>query len=167
MSHNTGLDILYGPFTAETDAGLIEPNAWNGMFRWQVRVSWNRIFKLTNASQAILYLIEKYKFSDREGEEILKTLEERGVEIATPQPKPVLPENILSNVRSLDEEIHRLAHRIEECLMSQKKHPADREVDLDVLKAKFCAKMRDFVWAVRWLDKTTGIMGLPSNKKGR
>jgi hypothetical protein len=44
---------------------------------------------------------------------------------------------------------------------------ADREIDLDVLKAEFCAKMRDFVWAVRQFDKLTGIMGLPSNKKGR
>jgi len=52
-------------------------------------------------------------------------------------------------------------------MMAQKKHPADREIDLDVLKAEFCAKMRDFIWAIRWLDKTTGIIGLPSNKKGR
>jgi|GEM_PF-1577716 len=97
--HNIGtkaypLDILYGPFTAETDAGLIEPDAWNGKFRWQVRVSWNRIFKLTNASQVIPYLTEKYRFSDSEGEKILKTLEEKGLEIIAHSPEPVLPENI-------------------------------------------------------------------------
>ena len=47
-------------------------------------------------------------------------LEEKGIEITTPPPKPVLPENILNNVRRLDEEIHTLAHRIEEYLMTQK-----------------------------------------------
>lgn len=165
--HNIDTDILYGPFTAETDAGLIEADAWDGRFKWQVRVNWNKLYKLKNVSKIFPNLHRKHRLSDSEGEEIIKMLEEMGTEITISPPKLVLPENILNNIRQLDEEIHTLAHRIEECLMTQKRHPANREIDLDVLKAEFCAKMRDFVWAVRQFDKLTGIMGLPSNKRGR
>ena len=31
--HNIDTDILYGPFTAESDAGLIEADAWDGRFQ--------------------------------------------------------------------------------------------------------------------------------------
>ena len=162
--HNRDTDVLYGPFEAITDACLgIEPDAWGGRFNWQVRVKWNELYKLDNASRRF-HLHGRLSVSDNEGEEIIRTLREEGIKLITPPP---LPEDILNKIRQLDEEIHSLAHEIEECRMTQGRHPADREIDLDALKAKFCAKMRDFVWAVRQLDELTGIMGLPSSKKGR
>lgn len=164
--HNKDTDVLYGPFEAITDACLrIEPDAWGGRFNWQVRVKWNELYKLDNASIRFRFNLRgRLSVSDNEGEEIIRTLREEGIKLITPPP---LPEDILNEIRQLDKEIHSLAHRIEECLMTQERHPADREIDLDALKAEFCAKMRDFVWAVRQFDKLTGIMGLPSNKRGR
>jgi len=73
--------------------------------------------------------------------------------------------NLKREIQKLDEEIHSIAHRIEEATMTSKGHPADRQVDLERLKGEFCSKMRDFVWAVRRWDKVTGYLELPSNKK--
>jgi len=163
--YNIDTDVLYGPFKAVTDARLgIEQEAWDGKFKWQVRVNWNELYKLNEASEIFPYLRGRHRLSDNEGEKIIRTLREGGIKLITPPP---LPEDSLNEIRQLDEEIHNLARKIEECLKTQERHSADREIDLDALKAEFCAKMKDFVWAVRRLDKLTGIMGLPSSKKER
>jgi predicted nucleic acid-binding Zn-ribbon protein len=67
-------------------------------------------------------------------------------------------------IQRLDEEIHSIAHRIEEIRTSTRMHPADREVELDRLKGEFYSKMKEFVWTVRKLDKQTRILDLPSNR---
>ena len=68
-----------------------------------------------------------------------------------------------SELRRLDAEIHTLAHRIEEDLMTKKGHPADRIVTLELHRAEFLSKMRDFVWTVRRLDRETKLFKLPSS----
>ena len=85
------------------------------------------------------------------------------MEIITPQPKPVLPENILSNVRRLDEEIHRLAHGIEECIMAQRKHPADRGIDLDALRAEFLYGPLDGSIKLQSIARLLDIIKVPTN----
>ncbi|MEM2352230.1 MAG: hypothetical protein QXT26_07465 [Thermoproteota archaeon] len=40
--------------------------------------------------------------------------------------------------------------------------PANRE--LEMVKGELLAKMKDFVWAVRKLDKAMRILDLPSNR---
>ena len=56
-----------------------------------------------------------------------------------------------------------LMSRMEEDLMSRKGHPADRIIDLEFHRAELLARMRDFVWAVRRLDRITGLLRLPSS----
>jgi len=154
--YNVDTDVLFGPFVAEYDGRLnLEPDAWNGSFPAQVRVKWETLSLIRNASARFGFLKHKtLRLSEGEGEELLKALVLEHVRI---------PDPLRSEVQQLDMEIHTLAHRIEE-LMCGKGHPADREVELDRLKGEFTAKMRDFVWAVRKLDKQTRILDLPSNR---
>ena len=49
---------------------------------------------------------------------------------------------------SLSGGFHKLAHRMEE-ITHGKGHPADREIDLEMVKGELMDKMRDFVWAIR------------------
>lgn len=74
-----------------------------------------------------------------------------------------IPGQLKSEAQQLDMEIHKSAHRMEE-ITHGKGHPADREIDLEMVKGELMAKMRDFVWAIRKLDRQTGILELPSNK---
>jgi len=49
--HNIDTDVLFRPFEAEGDGGLnIEPDAWGGCFPAQVRVGWEAISLIRNAS---------------------------------------------------------------------------------------------------------------------
>jgi hypothetical protein len=154
--YNVDTDVLFGPFTAESDGKLdIEPDAWGGRFPAQVRVGWKAISMVRSASTKFGFLRTfAVRLSEEQGGELLKVLTSECIEI---------PAQFKSEIQKLDMEIHTLAHRMEEAMLS-KGHPADREIDLDRFKGEFVAKMRDFVWAVRKLDKHTGILELPSNK---
>jgi hypothetical protein len=160
--YNIDTDVLFGPFIAESDGALnIEPDAWDGRFPAQVRVKWEAISILRNASAKFGYLKTSsfkppytLRLSEEQGGELLKAL--------TPA-RVMIPDQLKSEIQQLDFDIHTLAHRMEE-IMCGKGHLADREINLDRVKSEFIAKMRDFVWAVRKLDKQTGILELPSNK---
>jgi len=155
--YNLNTDVLFGPFIAETDAKQdIEPDAWSGNFPSQVRVDWEMLSAITEASNVFPFVRDKrLNLSNGEGQKILGRLV---------KPKVEIPPKIKEGIQDLDEEIHSLAHRLEEIIMSGKGHPADRQVELDRVKGEFYCKMRDFVWAVRKLDKRTNMFDLPSNK---
>lgn len=154
--YNVQTDVLFGPFTAESDGKLnIEPDAWGGGFPAQVRVGWKAISVVRNVHERFPFLKEvSIKLSEEQGGELLRALGSERIEI---------PAQLKSEIQQLDMDIHTLAHRMEEA-MRGRAHPADREIDLDRVKGEFVAKMRDFVWAVRRLDRHTGILELPSNK---
>jgi hypothetical protein len=154
--YNVQTDVLFGPFTAESDGKRdIEPDAWGGRFPAQVRVGWKAISMIKNARERFSFLKEvSIKLPEEQGGELLRALTSERVEI---------PAKLKSEIQQLDMDIHTLAHRMEEALRG-KAHPADREIELDRVKGEFAAKMRDFVWAVRRLDRQTGILELPSNK---
>jgi hypothetical protein len=139
----------------------IEREAWDGRFRAQVRVEWDSITMIVNASKDFSFLSRGRAvegLTEEEGRKILERIE------AIKPPKVSLPPDLKEAIQRLDGEIHRIAHRIEEIGISTRMHPADREVELDRLKGEFYSKMKEFVWAVRKLDKQTGILELPSNK---
>jgi hypothetical protein len=152
--YNVDTDVLFGPFTAESDGGLnIEQNAWGGRYPAQVRIGFGAISIMRNASANFSFLKKvSVKLSEKQGRELLKSLASRNI-----------PSHLKSEVQQLDMEIHTLAHRVEE-IMHGRGHPADREIDLERVRGELTAKMRDFVWAIRRLDKQTGILELPSNK---
>ena len=50
-------------------------------------------------------------------------------------------------------------------MMERKRHPADRIINLDLHRAEMLSRMRDFVWTIRLIDKKTGLLDLPSNRK--
>lgn len=154
--YNIDTDVLFGPFIAATDGGLdIDHEAWGGRFQAQVRVEWKAISILQEASKKFPFLrAPEIRLPKEQGEELLRTL--------TPQIE--VPLQIKSEIQQLDAEIHTIAHRIEETLMHGKGHPADRVIDLEGLKAEFTSKMRDFVKAIRKLDKQTRLFDLPSNR---
>lgn len=155
--YNLNSDVIFGPFIAESDGREnIEPDAWDGKFPSQVKVSWNIFSAVTNASKNFSFIRRKsLRITNEEAQKILKLLE---------KPTIGIPPEIKRSIQRLDEEIHSLAHRIEEVVMSGKGHPADRQIELDRLKGEFYSKMKDFVWAIRKLDKITGILNLPSNR---
>lgn len=74
-----------------------------------------------------------------------------------------LPPDLKEHIQKLDWDIYLIAHRIEE-IMTSNIHMADREVELDRLKGEFYSKMKEFVWAIRKLDKQYRILDLPSNR---
>ena len=152
--YNVETDALFGPFVAESDGKLnIEPDAWEGGFPAQVRVDWGYITIIENASRTFGFLKEKrLRLRDFEGKQVFEKLRIK-----------VLPRSLREEIQKLDGEIHSIAHRIEEIKMARM-HPADREVELEKLKGQFFSKMKDFVWAVRKLDRATGILDLPSNR---
>ncbi len=156
--YNIETDVLFGPFTASCDGGYnVEPEAWGGRFPAQVRVNWNVIGVITKASEELSFLREKrFRLKEEEAMQVLQKLIVKQIE--------AIPPSLREGLQRLDEEIHSIAHRIEEVITSSKLHPADREVELDRLKGEFISKMRDFVWAVRRLDKYTKILDLPSNR---
>jgi hypothetical protein len=160
--YNLDTDVLFGPFKARSDGGMdIEREAWDGRFRAQVRVGCDSITIIVNASKDFSFLPRRRaveELTEEEGRKILERVE------AIKPPKVSLPPDLKEAIQRLDEEIHRIAHRIEEIGISTRMHPADREVELDRLKGEFYSKMKEFVWAVRRLDKQTGILELPSNK---
>ena len=152
--YNIESDVLFAPFTAESDGGRnLESDAWGGRFPAQVRVSWKCLKVVRNATQRYPFL--RQRRMELRPEEFSSIVE--GV-----YPR-VLPENLLEELRRLDAEIHTLAHRIEEDLMAKKGHPADRIVTLELHRAEFLSKMRDFVWTVRRLDRETKLFKLPSS----
>lgn len=154
--YNVDMDVLFGPFVAESDGGWrLEPDAWGGRFPAQVKVGWETISLIRGASAKFGSLkTMTVKLSEEQGGELLKALTLEHVRI---------PSHLKSEVQQLDMEIHTLAHRVEE-VMCGRGHPANREIELDKLKGELTAKMRDFVWAVRKLDKQTKILDLPSNR---
>jgi hypothetical protein len=160
--YNLDTDVLFGPFKARDDGRMdIEREAWDGRFRAQVRVEWDSITMIVNASKDFSFLSRGRaveELTEEEGRKILERIE------AIKPPKVSLPPDLKEAIQRLDGEIHRIAHRIEEIGISTRMHPADREVELDRLKGEFYSKMKEFVWAVRKLDKQTGILELPSNK---
>lgn len=115
--YNKDTDVLWGPFLAETDLTKdIEPNAWCGGFPYQVRVSWgwNNLYRLENAqdqlNQAGLQINYGKSYSGDEVEKIKLILKNKGKKIE-------IAHNILDKIKKindLDNEIHALAHRIEE-----------------------------------------------------
>ncbi|WP_202617254.1 hypothetical protein [Candidatus Methanodesulfokora washburnensis] len=138
----------------------IEPDAWGGRFSAQVRVKWKAISMIRGASTKFSFLKNicprhVTKLSEEQGGELLRALGPECIEI---------PAKFKYEIQKLDGEIHILAHRIEEEMRFSRDHPANREIDLDRLKGEFIAKMKDFIWAVRKLDKHTGILELPSSK---
>jgi hypothetical protein len=155
--YNLDTDVLFGPFTALSDGGLyLEREAWEGRFPAQVRVSLETVAMLRDASKDFNFLRSKtIRLSEHDAQEILAKLAPKVREV---------PSGIRQEIQRLDGEIHELAHRIEEALMLGRGHPADRVVELDRLKGEFVARMKDFVWAVRKLDRATGLLGLPSNR---
>ena len=155
--YNLDTDTLFGPFEARSSGQMnIEPEAWGGRFPAQVRVGCGAIAVLTNASKELGFLQKvTLELSEEQGKKILERLE-----VA----RPTILTNLKEEIQRLDEEIHLLAHRIEEVRSSTKMHPADREVEIDRLKGELYSKMKDFVWKIRLLDKQTRILDLPSNK---
>jgi hypothetical protein len=155
--YNLDTDVLFGPFIAEGGGKLnIEPDAWGGKFPSQVRVNWKMLSAISDASKIFPFIRDKrLNLDSMEGRQIMDLLTEDRIKI---------PLKLKENIQRLDEEIHSLAHRIEEVMMTGKGHLADRQVELDRLKGEFYCKMRDFVWAIRKLDKRTNIFNLPSNK---
>jgi len=152
--YNIESDVLFAPFTAESDGGRnLESDAWGGRFPAQVRVSWKYLRVVRNATQ-------RYPFLRQRRMELRPAEFSSIVEGAYPE---ALPESLLEELRRLDAEIHTLAHRIEEDLMAKKGHPADRIVTLELHRAEFFSKMRDFVWTVRRIDRETKLFKLPSS----
>jgi hypothetical protein len=156
--YNLDTDTLFGPFEARSSGQMsIEPEAWGGHFPAQVKVGCGAIAVLTNASKELGFLKggPPLELSEEQGKKILERLE---------VVRPTIPINLKEQKQRLDEEIHLLAHRIEEVRFSTKMHPADREVEIDRLKGELYSKMKDFVWKIRLLDKQTRILDLPSNR---
>jgi hypothetical protein len=55
--YNIETDVLFGPFIAKSKGGFnIESEAWSGRFPAQVRVGWNSITPLVNASKEFGFL---------------------------------------------------------------------------------------------------------------
>ena len=160
--YNIETDTLFGPFKAESSGtSKHEPlvsGAWKGRFPCQVKVSWDVISIIVDASRQFKFLREqRLRLKQNEGELLLKKMS-KATSLA------FISEDIKRRLQELDGEIHSLAHRIEEVRTSSRLHPADREVEIDRLKGEFYSKMRDFVWAVRRLDRRAGILNLPSNR---
>jgi hypothetical protein len=155
--YNLDTDTLFGPFEARSKGQLnIEPEAWGGRFPAQVKVDCKTITVFANASNEFDFLKDvTLVLTEEQGRRILEK-----IEII----KPTIPSNIKEEIQRLDEEIHKLAHRIEEVKLSIDMHPADKEVEIDKLKGQFYSKMKDFVWKIRLLDKQTRILDLPSNQ---
>ena len=152
LLYNMDWDVAFLPFTAESDGGwMLEEDAWGGRFPAQVRVSWKALTIINRAS-------EKYPF-----------LKDRRIELKKEEFESLLshliPRDLLGRIRGLDQEIHTLAHRLEEDLMERKRHPADRIINLDLHRAEMLSRMRDFVWTIRLIDKKTGLLDLPSSRK--
>jgi len=154
--HNVDTDVLFGPFVTEGDGELkLEPDTRYGRYPTQVRVGWEVISLIRNASTRFDFLKHRtLKLSEREGNELLRVLILECVKI---------PDHLRTEIQRLGMEIHSLAHRIGEVICG-KGRPADREVELDRLKGKFTAKMRGFMWAVRKLNRRMKILDLPSNR---
>jgi hypothetical protein len=57
--YNIETDVLYGPFKAKSRGELnIEPEAWSGRFPAQVKVDWEVIAKIVDASKEFSFLRE-------------------------------------------------------------------------------------------------------------
>jgi len=153
--YNLDTDTLFGPFEAKSSGQMdIEPEAWGGKYPAQVKVGCEAITVFTNASQEFRFIKEvRLELTEEEGKKILERV--------TPT---ILPPDLKREIQQLDEDIHSIAHRIEEVRSSTRMHPADREVEIDKLKGELYSKMKDFVWKVRVLDKHTRILDLPSNR---
>ena len=155
--YNLNTDTLFGPFEAISSGRMnIEPEAWGGRFPAQVKVGCKAIAVFTNASKEFSFLQHvTLELTEDQGKEILERVEAI---------RPTLPTNLKEEVQRLDEEIHSIAHTIEEIRSSTRMHPADKEVEIDRLKGELYSKMKDFVWKIRMLDKQTRILDLPSNR---
>lgn len=153
----------YGPFTAETDINKnIVQGAWNGKYPWQVRVSWNDLYKID--ADELPYVDFDEEVPQSEAEKIERNLRERGRKWNPEEAIPDSVQEMKQEIRELEADIHRLAHRIEEARMPGSGHPADREVKIDRLKGEFYAKMKNFVWAVRRYDRETNEFGFSTNQ---
>jgi hypothetical protein len=155
--YNVETDTLFGPFSARSNGRMnIEPEAWGGRYPAQVRVGCDTIMVFTNASKHFGFLKKvTLELTDEEGKKILSKFEAI---------RPIVPSDLREQLQRLDEEIHSIAHRIEEVRFSTRIHPADKEVEIDRLKGEFYSKMKDFVWKTRMMDKQTRILDLPSNR---
>jgi len=154
-------EVTYGPFTAETDIERnIVPQAWNGNFDWQVRVNWDKLYRIEGSRLPYVDFYEE--IPPEKTDEIKNKLQTRGQLCSPEGAVRDTPQQLIEEIQQLDEEIHKLAHRIEEARM--RGHPANREVTVDRLKGEFYSKMKNFVWAVRKYDKETGQFELPSNQ---
>jgi len=152
--YNYEKDLVFLPFIAESDGGWkLEKDAWRGRFPAQVRVSWKTLTIITNASKKYPFLRDKRKGIELRKEEFESLL------------NSLIPKRLLEEIRKLDQEIHTLAHRLEEVLMERKRHSADRIIDLELYKVEILSRMRDFVKVVRAIDKKTGLLNLPSSRK--
>lgn len=155
--------ITYGPFTAKTGIQRnIVPQAWNGSFEWQVRISWDQLYRIDGND--LPYVDFDERIPPDKASEIGRKLQNQGNPWSPKGEIEDTPQELKKEIQELDEEIHKLAHRLEEARMPNSGHPADREVSVDRLKGEFYSKMNSFVWAVRKFDKETGQFELPSNQ---
>lgn len=156
-------DAVIGPFEAETAIQrYIDSNAFSGRFPWQVRVNWNKLYRID--ADELPYVEWSESIPESKTERILQQLNQHGEQYSPEEEVGKRPEKLQDEIQELDAEVHRLAHRIEEARTLSNSHPADKEVDIDLLKGRFYDKMRDFVWAVRKYDEETNSLKLPHNQ---
>jgi len=76
--HNPHTDVLFAPFTADSDGGMnIEPGAWGGKFPAQVRVKWSNITVINRASRKFGFLRKRrYCKCDLSTDEFSKIMKE-------------------------------------------------------------------------------------------
>ena len=156
-------DAVIGPFEAETAVQrYIDGSAFGGSFPWQVRVDWDELYRID--ADELPYVEWSESVSESMTQRILQQLNQHGERWSPEGEVDERPEELRSEIRELDAEIHRLAHRIEEARTLNNGHPADREVNIDRWKGEFYHKMKSFVWAVRKYDQETNDFELPSNQ---
>jgi hypothetical protein len=156
-------DAVIGPFEAETAVQrYIDSSAFGGSFPWQVRVSWDELHQI-DASE-LPYVEWSESVSESRTQQILERLHQRGERWSPEGEVDERPDALREEIRELDGDVHRIAHRIEEARMLNNGHPADREVNIDRWKGEFYHKMKSFVWAVRKYDQETNDFELPSNQ---
>jgi hypothetical protein len=140
--YNLDADTLFCPFEARSSGQMnTKPEAWGGRFPAQVKVGCRAKSVFSNASKEFDFLQKvTLELTGEQGKKIFDRVEAI---------RPNIPTNLKEEIQRLDEEIHLLAHRIEEVRSSTKMHSADRRVEIDRLKGELYFKMKDFVWWCR------------------
>lgn len=96
--------FIFGPFTAETDIRKnIEPDAWDGGYPNQVRVSWDQLYRLP-ADEAPVEVWQQNNIYQRVAQNLIETIEKKGQKVRVADNGDVEPIEDPADDESDDEE---------------------------------------------------------------